>query len=102
MDILVVGICLGLSVCSLYPAWEYRENSEVREKVIALYEKMYGKAPVVEGIHAGLECGLLASKIPELDCVSMGPNIYDIHTYNEKLSISSTKRVFDFLIEFLK
>ena len=85
-----------------YPAWEYRENSEVREKVIALYEIMYGKAPVVEGIHAGLECGLLASKIPELDCVSMGPNIYDIHTYNEKLSISSTKRVYDFLIEFLK
>lgn len=85
-----------------YPAWEYREDSKVRERAIELYERMYGKKPVVEGIHAGLECGLLAAKIPELDCVAMGPDIFDIHTYNERLSISSTKRVYDFLIEFLK
>lgn len=85
-----------------YPAWEYKEDSEVRERIIRLYEKMYGKEPVVEGIHAGLECGLLAAKIPNLDCVSMGPDIYDIHTYNERLSISSVKRVYEFLIEFLK
>lgn len=85
-----------------YPAWEYRENSEVRDKVISLYEKMYGEKPVVEGIHAGLECGLLSSKIPDLDCVAMGPNILDIHTYNERLSISSTKRVYEFIVEFLK
>ncbi len=85
-----------------YPAWEYREDSEVREKVVVLYEKMYGQKPVVEGIHAGLECGLLAAKIAELDCVAMGPDILDIHTYNERLSISSTKRVYEFLTEFLK
>ncbi|MBR1597685.1 MAG: aminoacyl-histidine dipeptidase [Lachnospiraceae bacterium] len=85
-----------------YPAWEYKEDSEVRERMISLYEKMYGKAPVVEGIHAGLECGLLAAKIPDLDCVSMGPDIMDIHTYNERLSISSAKRVYEFLLEFLK
>jgi dipeptidase D len=85
-----------------YPAWEYREISTVRPRVIALYEKMYGKTPVVEGIHAGLECGLLAGKIPELDCVAMGPDILDIHTTSERLDIASTKRVYDFLIEYLK
>lgn len=85
-----------------YPAWEYKEESVVRPKVTALYEKMYGKKPVVEGIHAGLECGLLAGKIPNLDCVAMGPDIFDIHTTSERLSIESTKRVYEFLIEYLK
>lgn len=85
-----------------YPAWEYKEDSVVRPKVIALYEKMYGRTPVVEGIHAGLECGLLAGKIKDLDCVSMGPDILDIHTTSERLSISSTKRVYDFLLEYMK
>lgn len=85
-----------------YPAWEYKEESVVRERIISLYEKMYGKTPVVEGIHAGLECGLLAGKIKDLDCISMGPDILDIHTTAERLSISSTKRVYEFLIEFLK
>ena len=85
-----------------YPAWEYREDSEVRDKAVRLYKEMYGSEPVVEGIHAGLECGLLAGKIPGLDCISIGPDMKDIHTYNERLSISSTKRVFEFLTEFLK
>ncbi len=85
-----------------YPAWEYREKSVVRPRVIALYEKMYGKEPVVEGIHAGLECGLLAGKIKELDCVAMGPDILDIHTTAERLDIASTKRVYKFLLEYLK
>ena len=85
-----------------YPAWEYKQESVVRDRVVALYKEMYGKEPVMEGIHAGLECGLLADKIPNLDCVSMGPNILDIHTPAERLSISSTKRVYEFLLEFLK
>lgn len=85
-----------------YPAWEYREESVVRQRVINLYEKLYGKTPVVEGIHAGLECGLLAGKIPELDCISMGPDILDIHTTAERLDIASTKRVYEFLLEYLK
>lgn len=84
-----------------YPAWEYKNESEVRDRIIALYEKTYGKQPKMEGIHAGLECGLLASKIANLDCVSMGPDILDIHTPTERLSISSTKRVYEFLLAFL-
>ena len=91
-----------LEIKGEYPAWEYKEESVVRPRVIELYKKLYGKKPVVEGIHAGLECGLLAAKIPELDCVSMGPDILDIHTTAERLSISSTKRVYEFLLEYLK
>jgi dipeptidase D len=84
-----------------YPAWEYREDSKVRDRAVLLWKQMYGKEPVVEGIHAGLECGLLAAKIKNLDCISIGPDMNDIHTYNERLSISSTKRVYDFIVEFL-
>ncbi|MBR1865852.1 MAG: aminoacyl-histidine dipeptidase [Lachnospiraceae bacterium] len=85
-----------------YPAWEYREQSAVRNKVIRLYQELYGTEPVVEGIHAGLECGLLAGKIKDLDCVSMGPDILDIHTTSERLDIESTRRVYAFLLEYLK
>lgn len=84
-----------------YPAWEYLENSPLREKMVCIYEKMYGKKPVIQAIHAGLECGILASKIPGLDAVSMGPDIYDIHTTEERLSISSTKRMWEYLLQIL-
>lgn len=84
-----------------YPGWAYRVESPLREKMIALYEEMYGVSPKVEAIHAGLECGLLASKIEDLDCVSIGPNMANIHTTEEYLSISSTERVWNYLIRLL-
>ncbi len=68
----------------------------------ALYQEMYGKAPKVEAIHAGLECGILGSKIKDLDCVSIGPNMKAIHTTEETLSISSTGRVWEYLVKFLE
>ncbi len=85
-----------------YPAWEYRKNSPLRDKMCEIYEKMYGRAPKVVTIHAGLECGIFSGKIPELDCVSIGPDNFDIHTTNEHLSISSTARVYEYLLEILK
>lgn len=85
-----------------YPAWEYKRDSAFRDKIAAVYEKMYKKAPVIEAIHAGLECGLLAGKLPGLDCISIGPDMSDVHTTEEKLSISSTKRVWEFILEVLK
>ena len=85
-----------------YPAWEYKRDSAFRDKIAAVYEKMYGKPPVIEAIHAGLECGLLVGKLPGLDCISIGPDMKDVHTTEEKLSISSTKRVWEFLLEILK
>lgn len=85
-----------------YPGWKYRVNSPLRDKMVALYEKMYGQTPKVEAIHAGLECGLLGSKISDLDCVSFGPQMSDIHTTEETLSISSTKRVWEYLVALLE
>ena len=85
-----------------YPGWQYRANSPLREKMIALYREMYGREPRVEAIHAGLECGLLGSKIKDLDCVSLGPDMRNIHTTEETLSISSTKRVWEYLVRLLE
>lgn len=85
-----------------YPAWEYRKDSALREDMIRIYEKMFGVKPVIQAIHAGLECGIFAGKIEGLDCVSMGPDILDIHTSEERLSISSAKRMYEYLVEVLR
>ena len=85
-----------------YPAWEYRTDSALRPQVEKVYEELFHKKPVFSTIHAGLECGLLSEKIPDLDCVSFGPDNFDIHTPKEHLSITSTGRVWDFLVAFLQ
>ncbi len=85
-----------------YPAWEFKRNSPLRDKLCSVYEKMYGKKPVIEAIHAGVECGLLSAKLPGLDCISIGPDMKAIHTTEEKLSISSVRRVWEYLQEVLK
>ena len=85
-----------------YPAWEYRKDSRLRDVMVETYRKMYGKEPQVVAIHAGLECGLLSEKLPGLDCVSIGPDMQDIHTSRERLSIASTERTWKFLLEVLK
>ncbi len=90
------------SVAGDYPGWKYRVDSPLREKMVALYEQMYGVRPKVEAIHAGLECGLLGSKIEDLDCVSFGPQMNDIHTTEETLSIASTARVWEYLVRLLE
>lgn len=85
-----------------YPAWMYKENSRIRPIVAEVFEKVYGKVPNISTIHAGLECGLLSGKKPELDCVSFGPRMYDIHSVNERLDIASTWRMWNIIKEVLK
>jgi len=85
-----------------YPAWEYKKDSRLRDTMVRVYEKSYGKTPVVEAIHAGLECGFFCEKIPGLDAVSFGPDMRDIHTPRERLSIPSVKRTYDYLCNILK
>ncbi len=85
-----------------YPAWEYKKDSPLRDTMIQTYQKMFGESPKVVAIHAGLECGLLSEKLPGLDCVSIGPNMHDIHTSRERLEIASTRRTWEFLLEVLK
>ena len=62
---------------------------------------MYGKKPVLEAIHAGLECGILSGKISGLDCVSIGPDLQNVHTAEESMDIKSVGRVWNFLLEVL-
>ena len=85
-----------------YPAWEYKADSKLRDLMVKTYTDMFGKEPQVVAIHAGLECGLLSEKLPGLDCVSIGPQMHDIHTSREKLEIASTERTWKFLLEVLK
>ena len=85
-----------------YPAWEYRKDSPLRDTVVKVYRDMFAREPQVVAIHAGLECGLFGEKLPGLDCVSMGPQMHDIHTSREKLDIASTERTWNFLLEVLK
>ncbi len=85
-----------------YPGWEYRKDSALRDIMVDVYKKMYQKEPLVMAIHAGLECGLFSGKMEGLDCVSIGPNLYDIHSPKERLSISSVQRVYEFVLEVLK
>ena len=85
-----------------YPAWEYKADSALRETMIRVYRRMFEKEPQVVAIHAGLECGLLGEKLPGLDCVSIGPEMHDIHTSREKLGIASTERTWNFVMEVLK
>ncbi len=90
------------NIHSSYPGWAYRQDSPLRDKMIEVYERMFGEKPQVLALHAGLECGILSEKISNLDCVSFGPMIYDIHTTKERLSLSSFKRTWDFIVELLK
>lgn len=85
-----------------YPAWEYNDHSTLRPQVVKVYQELFGEEPKLTAIHAGLECGILSDKIPNLDCVSFGPTNYDIHTPKERLSISSTERYWNFLVKFLE
>lgn len=85
-----------------YPAWEMRDSSPLCDLMCRIYRETYGKDPTVTVIHAGLECGILSSKLAGLDCISLGPDNYDIHTAEEHLSIPSFARVYDYLLRVLR
>jgi len=81
----------------IYPGWKYRRNSKLRDDMVAVYRDMYGKDPVLCAIHAGLECGIICSKIEGLDCISIGPDMQSIHSSKEKLSVQSARNVWEYL-----
>ncbi|WP_427340147.1 aminoacyl-histidine dipeptidase [Caloranaerobacter sp. DY30410] len=85
-----------------YPEWQYNPNSYIRKVFVKVYKDLYGKEPEITAIHAGLECGLFKEKLGDIDMISFGPNMYDVHTPNEHLSISSTKRTWDYLLAVLR
>jgi dipeptidase D len=93
---------LTVEVTSLYPSWEYVKESKLRDLCLSVYEDLSGAKGQINVIHAGLECGIFMEKISGLDAISLGPTMKDVHTPNEHLSISSTRRTFEFLCELLK
>lgn len=89
-------------VRSSYPAWEYRDDSPLRDLSVSTYKKLYGAEPKVDVIHAGLECGILAGKLEGLDCISTGPDLENVHTVRERMKISSVENVWTFVLALLK
>ena len=85
-----------------YSGWEYRSDSPLRELLVEVFTEQYGHAPKIEAIHAGVECGIFAGKLPGLDCVSMGPDLTEIHTCRERLHIASVQRLWAMVLETLK
>ena len=92
----------GAEINGEYPAWEYRKESKLRRIMTQVYTEQYGEAPKIQAIHAGLECGLLAGKLPDLDAISFGPDIEEIHTTRERLSIPSVQRTWNLILGVLK
>lgn len=86
---------------SEYPGWEYKEDSKLRPLAQKLYKKMTGENFETVVIHAGLECGALYEKYPEMDIISVGPNIRVAHSVKEKVEISSVERVYEFIKQLL-
>lgn len=102
-----IGACFQLAGAEVkhsdgYPAWKMRSNSELQKIVKDSYVKLFAKEPVVRGIHAGLECGLFSERYPNLDMVSFGPTLRDVHTPDERLLIPTVQMVWDHLLDILK
>lgn len=85
-----------------YPEWQFKKESFLRDKALEVFKEMYNKEMKVEVIHAGLECGAISKKYPNIDFISIGPDIRDVHTPLEYLDIPSTERVYNYLIKLLE
>jgi dipeptidase D len=84
-----------------YPEWEYKPDSKLRDICVDEYNKLFGQEAIVKALHCGLESGVFAEKMEGLDIISFGPNIFDVHTPKEHLSISSTERTYKLLVAIL-
>lgn len=101
LEVLFEGLGAKCCLSGAYPPWEYKENSSLRELFCRVYEEKCGAVPSVAAIHAGLECGVFSAKISGMDCISVGPEMFGVHTTEEKLSIASVERLFEMLKEIL-
>lgn len=99
----LAGQCgAAISSFGAYPAWEYKKDSKLQQLCKKVYAEQYGKKAKIVAIHAGLECGIFTSRIPNLDCISFGPNLLDIHTSKERMEIKSVERVYNFVLTLLE
>ena len=102
MSILCNQLGVKLDLIDDYPEWEYAKDSKLEEICVQTYEELMGKKPEIVAIHAGLECGLLLDAIKGAQAISIGPNLFDVHTPNEHLDILSTERTWKYLVAILK
>ena len=91
----------SIDVSGDYPGWAYRENSPLRDVMTCVFEDLYNRKPELGSVHCGLECGILCGKMENLDCISIGPDMPDVHTPNERMSISSVERTFKLIVNTL-
>ena len=97
LSVLAESIGASIEFMGAYPAWPYAKESALRDTCVSIYEDQYGQKPIIEMLHAGLECGIFSDKLPGLDCISFGPDLINIHTPDEHMSISSVARVWEYL-----
>ncbi len=102
MTVIFSNINCDIQISGSYPSWEYNVNSPLRDLYCECYRNHYGKDVKIEAIHAGLECGVFDSKIEGFDCISVGPDMFDVHTFNERLGISSTEKIFNVILDVLE
>ena len=102
IECLLTSLKGNVSCTGNYPAWEYRKESPLRDLMVDIFKEQYGKSPVIQALHAGVECGLFADKLPGLDCVSFGPDMKDIHTSKETMDVESVVRTWNYTLEILK
>jgi len=99
-----IGLLAGASVShrSRYPGWKFRTDSGLQKLYLETYRELTGEEAHLIGIHAGLECGLMAEKCPDMDMISIGANVWDIHSPDERMSISSLDRTYRLILRMLE
>ena len=102
MQALLSRLDCRVTLVGSYHPWEYRRDSALRETAVQAFREVFGKEPVIVGTHGGLECGLFCGRVPELDAISFGPELRDIHSPRERLSVSSTERTWRLLCQTLR
>lgn len=102
LKVFYAAVQADITTCGYYPPWEFKSDSVLQQVYKDCYTRHFGSSPKVEAIHAGLECGVFASRIEGLDCIAMGPQLYDVHTVKERLDVASVGHVYSLLLDMLK
>ena len=102
-----VEACMLMAGCKVkhtdgYPGWSPNTDSEILSVVVASYERLFGKKPVVRAIHAGLECGLIGQKYPKMDMISYGPTLRGVHSPDERLELKTVEMFWQHTLDILK
>ena len=92
----------SMEITGDYPAWEYKRDSALRDTMVRVFTEQYGHAPKIEAIHAGLECGIFVGALPDLDAISVGPTLYNVHTPDECMPLDSLERFYRLLTDVLE